>query len=76
MSGRLCWSGRCPEPGPRLRLEGITYGGKVQLATVSGKMLAVGETALIPGTRPLKIQKDSVVVAVDGEDQPRRLLIP
>ena len=59
----------------RLRLNGITLGGKVQLATINGKSLAIGETIVITGKPPLtlrllKIEKDSVLVTVDGDDAP------
>ena len=69
-----------PDADSRLRLNGITLGGKVQLATINGKSLAIGETMVITGKPPVtlrlvKIEKDSVLVAVEGEDAPRRLFL-
>ena len=68
-----------PEGDPRLKLGGITVGGKVPLAVINGKTLSEGESATIavkPGTltiKCLKIEKNSVLIAVDGEDVPRLL---
>lgn len=68
-----------PEGDPRLKLGGITVGGKVPLAVVNGKTLSEGESATIPvkpGTlkvKCLKIEKESVLITVEGEDAPRLL---
>jgi hypothetical protein len=68
-----------PEGDPRLKLSGITFGIRTPLAVVNGKTLAEGESATVsvkPGTltiKCLKIQKDSVLITVEGEDQPRLL---
>lgn len=67
-----------PEDEPRLKLKGITF-GRIPLAMISGKTLAAGESARISAKQGtlnvtcLKIEKDSVLVAVDGEDTPRLL---
>jgi hypothetical protein len=68
-----------PEGDPRLKLGGITFGGKTSLAVINGKTLSEGESATVsvkPGTlniKCLKIEKDSVQIAVEGEDSPRLL---
>jgi hypothetical protein len=68
-----------PEGDPRLKLSGITFGGRVSLAVINGKTLAEGDSASIamkPATlniKCLKIEKDSVLVSIEGEDQPRLL---
>jgi hypothetical protein len=68
-----------PEGDPRLKLNGITFGGKIPLAVINGKTLSEGETAKIaikPATmniKCLKIDKDAVTIAVEGEDIPRRI---
>ena len=68
-----------PEGDSRLRLGGITFGGKISLAVINGKTLSEGESAVVsvkPGTlniKCLKIQKDSVLVTVEGENTPRLL---
>jgi hypothetical protein len=54
-------------------------GGKVPLAVINGKTLSEGESAAIsvkPGTlriNCLKIEKESVLTTVEGEDAPRLL---
>ncbi len=69
------------EHDPRLKLTGIIAGGKTPLVVISGKTLAEGESVIIPGkpstfiVRCLRIEKDSVLVAIDGEDAPRRLYL-
>jgi TPR repeat protein len=66
------------EADPRLALSGITLGRK-PLAVINGKSLSEGESASIslpPASlkiKCLKIQKDSVVVEIDGESAPRIL---
>jgi hypothetical protein len=68
-----------PEGDSRLKLGGITFGGKTPLAVINGKTLSEGESATVsvkPGTltiKCLKIEKDSVQIAVEGEDAPRTL---
>jgi hypothetical protein len=68
-----------PEGDSRLKLGGITFGGKTPLAVINGKTLSEGESATVsvkPGTltiKCLKIEKDSVQIAVEGEDVPRTL---
>jgi hypothetical protein len=60
-------------------LGGITFGGKRSLAVINGKSLSEGESASVsvkPGTltvKCLKIEKDSVLIIVEGEDVPRLL---
>jgi hypothetical protein len=68
-----------PETDPRLKLGGISFGSGTSLAMINGKTLAEGESATVTfktGTlniKCLKIQKDSVLIAVEGEDNPRLL---
>jgi hypothetical protein len=68
-----------PEGDPRLRLGGITFGGKRSLAVINGKSLSEGESATVsvkPGTLTIKclqIEKDSALIIVQGEDVPRLL---
>jgi TPR repeat protein len=70
---------RIPEGDPRLKLEGITFGGNVALAIINGKILAEGESADVLLKKDhlkikcIQIQQDSVLVLIDGEDQPRWL---
>ena len=70
---------KIPDGDPRLKLEGIMFGGKVALATVNGKTLAEGESADILLKKDalkikcVQIKQDSVLVLIDGEDQPRWL---
>ena len=65
-----------PEGDPRLKLGGITFGGQHSLAVINGKTLSEGEFASVsvkPGTltiKCLKIEKDSVLITVEGEDTP------
>jgi len=67
------------EGDPRLKLGGIMFGGKVPLASINGRTLAEGETAdLSLGKIHLKIkciqiQKDSVLILIEGENESRRL---
>jgi hypothetical protein len=62
-----------------LKVNSINFGGKVPLAMINGKTLAEGESAKIfikPLTleiKCLKIEKDSVRIAVEGEEAPRLL---
>jgi hypothetical protein len=68
-----------PDGDPRLKLGGITFGGRTLLAVINGKTLSEGESATVsvkPGTltiKCLKIEKDSVLITVQGEDTPRLL---
>jgi hypothetical protein len=68
-----------PEGDPRLKLSGIIFNGKNSLAVINGKTLSEGETVVLPtkpGTLPvkcLKIEKNSVLISVEGEDTPRLL---
>ena len=67
-----------PKPSLNLRLSAIAP-GQNPIACINGKVLAVGETATIP-TKPqscvlkcLRIDKDSVLVILEGETEPREL---
>ena len=68
-----------PEGDPRLKLNGITFDPKNPLAVINGKTFSAGESAKVPvkpGTlsiQCLKIDRDSVLVSVEGEDAPRVL---
>jgi hypothetical protein len=68
-----------PEGDTRLKLGGITFGGRTPLAVINGKTLSEGESASVsvkPGTltiKCLKIEKTSVLIIVEGEDAPRLL---
>ena len=68
-----------PEGDARLKLGGITFGGRIPLAVINGKTLSEGESATVsvtPGTltiKCLKIEKESVLISVEGEDAPRFL---
>ncbi len=68
-----------PDGDSRLKLGGIMSGGKSPLAVINGKTLAEGESAVFPiqptplTIRCLKIEKDAVLVQVQGEDSPRQL---
>lgn len=81
------WPGLSPRAvaagDPRLKLEGIVFGGRVALATINGRTLAEGETAslkLAGGSRLnvtcLQIKPDAVRVSVAGETEPRWLRLP
>jgi hypothetical protein len=68
-----------PEGDSRLKLGGINFGTKNPLAVINGKTLSERESAKIP-VKPgflaitcLKIEQDSVLITVEGEDQPRLL---
>lgn len=68
-----------PENDPRLKLNGITFGVATPLAVINGKTVSQGETVSVP-VKPgvlrikcLKIEKASVLILVEGEDQPRAL---
>ncbi len=67
------------EGDPRLKLEGIMFGGKVPLASINGRTLAEGESADISLKKDhlkikcIQINKDSVLILVDGENESRRL---
>ena len=67
-----------PKPSLNLKLSGIAP-GQNPIACINGKLLAVGESATIP-TKPqscvlkcLRIDKDSVLVILEGETEPRKL---
>jgi hypothetical protein len=68
-----------PESDTRLKLGGITFGGRTPLAVINGKTVSEGESASVsvkPGTltiKCLKIEKNSVLITVEGEDTPRML---
>lgn len=69
-----------PEGDARLRLNGVTL-GRVPLAVINGKTLGVGDSAALP-LKPsplrvtcLEIKKESVLVAIEGEDAPRQLAL-
>jgi hypothetical protein len=67
-----------PQPDTDLKLNGIAY-GQTPLAIINGKGLAEGETMTIalkptPVTiKCIRIETNSVLIAVEGEDAPRRL---
>jgi TPR repeat protein len=62
-----------------LKLNGLIPGGSHPLASINGKTMAEGESANIRlkkttvNVKCLKINKDSVLIRVDGEDDPRLL---
>jgi hypothetical protein len=64
---------------PGLKLNGIVFGMTNSQAVINGQTLEEGESAtfsLKPGplnVKCLKIQKDSVLISIAGEDQPRIL---
>jgi hypothetical protein len=68
-----------PEGDTRVKLGGIIFGGRTPLAVINGKTLSEGESATVsvkPGTltiKCLKIEKNSVLIIVEGEDAPRLL---
>jgi hypothetical protein len=70
-----------PEGDSRLKLNGISFGATNSLAVINGKSLQEGQSAKfilkprILTVKCLKIRKDSVLVSIDGEDQPRALLL-
>jgi hypothetical protein len=67
-----------PKQTPVLKLNSIAT-GQNPTAMINGKMLGVGETATIPAKpeawviKCLRIEKDSVLVSIEGETEPRRL---
>jgi hypothetical protein len=67
-----------PEGASLLKLNGIS-GGKIPLAIINGKTFAAGESGTISlkpvplAVKCLKIDKDTVTIAVDGEAAPRVL---
>jgi hypothetical protein len=71
-----------PEGDPGVKLSGITFNGKNSLAVINGKTLSEGESAAISfksGTltiKCLKIEKDSVLITVAGEEGSRLLRLP
>ena len=68
-----------PDGDARLKLNGITFGVRTPLAVINGKTLTEGESVTVavkPGSlkiKCLKIGKDSALVAIEGEDEPRIL---
>ena len=68
-----------PDGDPRLKLTGVAFGMKTPMAVINGKTVEEGASAKInlkPGTlniKCLKIEKDSVSISIEGEDQPRVL---
>ncbi len=60
----------------RRTLGGITFGTKRSMAVINGKTLSEGESAAVsvkPGTltiKCLKIERDSVLITIDGEAAP------
>jgi TPR repeat protein len=62
-----------------LKLNGLIPTGASPAATINGKIIAVGETASIKikkeiiNIKCLKINSDSVLILVEGEDEPRLL---
>jgi hypothetical protein len=68
-----------PRPAPGLKLNSIAM-GQNPVAMINGKMLGVGETATIPAKpeayviKCLRIEKDSVLISIEGETEPRNLL--
>ena len=61
------------------KLNGLIPNGAHPMATINGKAFAEGETATIKTKKEtvkvkcLKINTDSVLILVDGEDDPRLL---
>jgi hypothetical protein len=68
-----------PEGDARLKLNGITFGGRTPMVVINGKTLSEGESAKIRiesrnlSIKCIRIEKDSVAVAIEGEDAPRLL---
>ena len=68
-----------PEGDSRLKLNGITFNGKNSLVVINGKTFAEGEAASASvesgalNIRCLKIERDSVLISVEGEEAPRLL---
>lgn len=71
-----------PNGDPRLKLTGIATGLKTPFAVINGHTLSAGESATIDlkvitlRLKCLKIEESSVVVSLEGEDQPRVLGLP
>lgn len=69
-----------PKPVSALKVSVIALGA-VPLAVINGKTLAEGESVTLPlkptpiTIKCLKIEKNSVLVAIDGEDTPRELYL-
>src|ERR1043166_9055153 len=67
-----------PKPAPVLRLTGIAM-GETPTAVINGKPFTAGETATVPAkpqncvVKCLRIEKDTVLVSLDGEATPREL---
>lgn len=70
---------KASKPDLGLKLNGLTPRGQKPLAIINGKTLAEGETVNVKlknGTvniKCLKINEDSVLITVEGEDEPRLL---
>ena len=68
-----------PDGDPRLKLTGVVFGMKNPMAVINGKTVGEGASAKIslkPDTlniKCLRIEKDSVSIFIEGEDQPRVL---
>lgn len=66
---------------PRLKLDGIIFGGKVPLASINGRSFAEGESAdvLLKKEKDhlkikcIQIHKDSILILIEGESESRRL---
>jgi hypothetical protein len=67
------------EGDSRLKLSGITISARMSLAVINGKTLSEGESTSIKlkagnlSVKCLKIERNSVLVSIEGEDQPRIL---
>jgi hypothetical protein len=70
-----------PEGDNKLKLNGVTAGGKRPFAIINGKTLAEGESAKVPAkpnplvVKCLKIERDAVLIVIDGEEAPRLLRV-
>ena len=68
-----------PEDDPHFRLTGVASGMKEKLAIIDGKTFSEGQSskvrvnALTITVKCLKIEKDSALVMIDGEESPRQL---
>jgi hypothetical protein len=72
---------KLPEGDSRLKFSVVTVGGKIALAIINGKTVSEGETATISlkeGVLKIKcvqIKRDSVLVLIEGESEPRWLTL-
>lgn len=68
-----------PQPKLAIKLNGVSIGGRSSLAILNKQTLAAGESANIQVDKKivritcLKIEQDSVLITVAGEDEPRLL---